>query len=270
MQIDWRILCGPAIVAAMAPLAIMTDRHFTVAPGLAPLLVCIVAFATSFSGIVSGLISAAVAVSLATPFLQSAGLGLLDRTDTASLMVFAISAFGTAIITGLLRRQTLRAFARERSEQAMAKRLATALDQIDIGIVLLDANTRAEFINRSFRDNFALPDEKADSKPPFVALMYHGRDTRAYQLPDDELNAFVARRTEMIRAGDSTPLILRLANGKVLRLVCTPLPDGGRMLSYTPVTDMVRASDDLTKKDHYLSLRGGGQFQSPAALRAAE
>ncbi|KAH2812057.1 hypothetical protein KXV85_005224, partial [Aspergillus fumigatus] len=38
------------------------------------------------------------------------------------------------------------------------------------GIVLLGADTRAEFINRAFRDYFALPDEIADSQPPFIAL----------------------------------------------------------------------------------------------------
>ena len=109
--------------------------------------------------------------------------------------------------------------------------------------MLLDADTRAEFINRAFRDYFALPDEKADSKPPFIALMYHGRDTGAYELPEDELSAFIAQRTEMMRSGDSTPININLADGQVLRFCCTALPDGGRMLSYTPVTDLVRYSD---------------------------
>jgi hypothetical protein len=106
--------------------------------------------------------------------------------------------------------------------------------------VLLDADTRAEFINRAFRDYFKLSDEQADSKPPFIALMYHGRDTGAWQLPEDELSAFIAKRTEMIRTGDSTPINIDLADGQVLRFICTALPDGGRMLSYTPVTDLVR------------------------------
>ena len=97
----------------------------------------------------------------------------------------------------------------------------------------LDADTRAEFINRAFRDYFSLPDEKADSKPPFIALMYHGRDTGAFELPEDELNAFIARRTEMMRSGDTTPININLADGQVLRFSCTALPDGGRMLSYS-------------------------------------
>jgi PAS domain-containing protein len=135
--------------------------------------------------------------------------------------------------------------------------LSAALDQVDIGIVLLDSATRAEFINRAFRDYFSLPDEKADSRPPFIALMYHGRDTGAYELPEEELSAFIARHTEMMRSGDSTPINIDLADGQVLRFSCTALPDGGRMLSYTPVTDLVRHSDDPCNADYCQSRRRG-------------
>ena len=148
--------------------------------------------------------------------------------------------------------------------------LAAALDEVDIGIVLLDTDTRAEFINRAFRNYFALSDAKADSKPPFIALMYHGRDTGAFELPADELNAFIARRMEMMRTGDSTPINLKLRDGKVLRFSCTALPDGGRMLSYTPVTDLVRRTDDPANADYYRSLRGGGERGFGPRLHAAE
>ena len=154
--------------------------------------------------------------------------------------------------------------------QSLAARLAAALDQVDIGIVLLDADTRAEFINRAFRDYFALSDAQADSKPPFVALMYHGRDTGAYQLPEDELSEFVAKRIEMMRAGDSTPINLNLADGQVLRFSCTALPDGGRMLSYTPVTDLVRHTDDPARADEYRAQRAGRERHLARLLRAAE
>ena len=184
-------------------------------------------------------------------------------------MLLAITAGGTAVITGMLRQKWIEAFASEQEQHATSARLAAALDQVDIGIVLLDADTRAEFINRAFRDYFALSDEKADSKPPFIALMYHGRDTGAYELPEDELAAFIAKRTEMMRAGDSTPININLADGQVLRFSCTALPDGGRMLSYTPVTDLVRHTDRPENAEYLRSLRMG---QRPLFLekRAAE
>ena len=169
----------------------------------------------------------------------------------------------------LLRQKWVDAFAWERKHHATATRLSAALDQVDIGVVLLDSDTRAEFINRAFRDYFALPDEKADSKPPFIALMYHGRDTGAYELPEDELSAFIAARTEMMRSGDSTPININLADGQVLRFSCTALPDGGRMLSYTPVTDLVRHGDAPGKAEFYRSLRKGRRPPFPDK-RAAE
>lgn len=120
-----------------------------------------------------------------------------------------------------------------------------ALDEVPVGIVLLDSETRAQFINRAFRRMWRLPDEKADQKPPYVALMYHARDTRAFEIPDADIDAYVARRVAMVKSGDATPFNLRLANGEVVRLHCTVLPSGGRMLCYTYVTDIVRYSDEM-------------------------
>jgi diguanylate cyclase (GGDEF)-like protein len=123
--------------------------------------------------------------------------------------------------------------------------LRAALDEVRIGVVLLDRELRAQFINRAFRRMWRLPDSRADSKPPFVALMYHGRDTRAYEIPAAELDAYVAERVEHIKRGDPSPRDVRLTSGEVLRLQCAVLPNGGRMLSYTPVTDIVRHADEM-------------------------
>src|SRR3954452_20540096 len=184
--------------------------------------------------------------------------------------MLALTACGTVGITGLLRKRLVDTFAWERKHHATAERLSAALDQVDFGIVLLDKDTRAEFINRAFRDYFLLSDEKADSKPPFIALMYHGRDTGAYELPEEDLNAFIARRTEMIRGGDSTPINMNLTDGRVLRFSCTALPDGGRMLSYTPVTDLVRRTDDPARAEYFRSLRGSRGRSLARHLRAVE
>ena len=271
MRFDWRAISGPALTTATALIAILVDHHLVAVPNPAPLFVCIVAFAGSLSGLGSGMISAAIAVGCsALFFLNHRATPGYDNADLVRLLMLAMTAAGTAAITGLLRKKLLDAFAWERRHHATAERLSAALDQVDIGIVLLDSDTRAEFINRAFRDYFSLPDEKADSKPPFIALMYHGRDTGAYELPEEELSAFIARRTEMMRAGDSTPININLRDGQVLRFSCTALPDGGRMLSYTPVTDLVRHTDDPASAGYFQSLRGGGDRGLARHLRAAE
>jgi PAS domain-containing protein len=123
--------------------------------------------------------------------------------------------------------------------------LRSALDEIAVGVVLLDSDLRAQFIYRAFRKMWNLPDQIADSRPAFVALMYHGRDTNAYETADPNLDAYIAERVRLVRAGDTTALDLRRTNGEVIRLQCAVLPSGGRLLSYTYVTDIVRHADEL-------------------------
>jgi PAS domain-containing protein len=264
MRIDWRAILGPGLTTAVAVIAFVVDRNVVTVPNPAPLFVCIVALASSTSGFASGLISAIIAVvSSALFFLNHRAAPGYDAHDIARMLLLALTAGGTAVITGMLRQKWIEAFAAEQEQHATAARLAAALDQVDIGIVLLNADTRAEFINRAFRDYFALPDDVADSQPPFIALMYHGRDTGAYELPEDQLAHFIAARTQMMREGDSTPININLADGQVLRFSCTALPDGGRMLSYTPVTDLVRYSDAPARADYYRSLRKGSRPPFP-------
>ncbi|HYW62207.1 MAG TPA: PAS-domain containing protein [Bradyrhizobium sp.] len=269
MQIDRRAICGPTLATAIALIAIVLDRRGAALPDPAPLFVCIVALAASLSGLGSGLASAAIAVAASALLLLAHRATGFEGADLVRLAMLALSAIATATITGLLRRKMRAALSWERARHATAARLASALDQIDIGVVLLDADTRAEFINRAFREYFSLPDAKADARPPFIALMYHGRDTGAYELPEEELSEFIARRTELMRVGDSTPIDINLADGRVLRFSCTVLPDGGRMLSYTPVTDLVRHTDEPAQADYYLSLRNSNRALE-RHLRAAE
>ena len=271
MQFDWRAISGPALTAITALIALATDRLLIAAPNPAPLFVCIVALAGTFSGLRSSVASAAIALaSSALIFSERNTTFGLGTSDLPRLSVLALAVVGTAVITGLLRKRLVDTLVWERRHHATADRLSAALDQVDIGIVLLDSDTRAEFINRAFRQYFSLSDEKADSKPPFIALMYHGRDTGAYELAEEELGAFIARRTEIMRAGDSTPININLSDGQVLRFSCTALPDGGRMLSYTPVTELVRRTDDPAYAEYFRSMRRNGLRGSREDLRAAE
>jgi PAS domain-containing protein len=271
MQFDWRAICGPALSLVAALIALTVDRTLVAVPNPAPLFVCFVAVAGSLSGLGSALSTAVIAVGSSMLFFFNHRITPgFDFSDAVRLSTLAATAAGTAAVTGLLRKRLTDTLAGERRHHATAERLSAALDHVDIGIVLLDSDTRAEFINRAFRHYFSLSDEKADSKPPFIALMYHGRDNGAYELPEEELSAFIAERMEMMRVGDSNPININLRDGEVLRFSCTALPDGGRMLSYIPVTDLVRHTDDPALADYYRSLRGRRRPALVHALRAAE
>jgi diguanylate cyclase (GGDEF)-like protein len=129
------------------------------------------------------------------------------------------------------------------SGQMLALKLA--LDEIPIGVLLLGGDMRAQFMNRAFRMMWNVSDSMAEKKPAFVVLLYHSRDTNAFQKEKPDLDAFAAERIRQVRAGDTTPFDLRRSNGEVIRAQCTVLPNGGRLLTYTSVTDIVRHSDEL-------------------------
>ena len=203
MQIDWRAILGPALTVATVLSALAATHLLSAVPNPAPLFVCIVALAGSFAGLASSLACAALALGSSALFFSSHSMAVsASPADITRLSMLAVALIGTAILTGLLRKRLVGTLAWERRHHATAERLSAALDQVDIGIVLLNSDTRAEFINRAFRQYFALSDEKADSKPPFIALMYHGRDTGSYEMPEDELSTFIAQRTEMMRTGE--------------------------------------------------------------------
>jgi K+-sensing histidine kinase KdpD len=125
MQYDWRAISGPALVTATALIAIVVDRTLVVVPNPAPLFVCIVAFAASLSGLASGMTSAAVAVvGSALFFLNHRATPGYNVSDLVRLAMLAMTAAGTAAITGLLRKRMMDAFAWERRHHATAERLS--------------------------------------------------------------------------------------------------------------------------------------------------
>ena len=146
--------------------------------------------------------------------------------------------------------------------------LRSAMDEIETGVVLLDSDLRSQFINKAFRKMWALPDAVAESKPSYVALMFHGRDIGAYETAAGDMDAYVAGRIAAIRSGDTTPRDVRCTNGEVIRVQCAVLPNGGRMLSYAYVTDIVRHSDELELLRNALDNISEGVMLLDADLKA--
>lgn len=277
-DMSWRRAVGPfATLAAVVGIALV-DRHVTPLQAPGSILVWAIVLSAYFGGLASGLLSTAISLVFATVFLSEPGQLLHFAPEHATcLLILALTAPAIAATVGLLHAREARALrterdAREIIEAANRELLVVrgALDEIADGIVLLDTELRAVFINRAFRRLWRLPDDKADSKPAFIALIYHGRDTQAYAVPREELNEFVAERMAMVRRGDETPLDLRLADGEVIRFKCKVLPGGGRMLSYASVTDLVRQADELHALASTDSLTGVSNRRQFFTLAEAE
>ena len=118
-------------------------------------------------------------------------------------------------------------FARERRHYATAARLRRRSTSSTSASFYSNSDTRAEFINRAFR-NGACKFAPRRTRPTSSGPSSRGGIENRPQTPahlrtaggSDALTAFIARRTEMIRSGDSTPINIKLAErqGAALQL----------------------------------------------------
>jgi diguanylate cyclase (GGDEF)-like protein len=125
--------------------------------------------------------------------------------------------------------------------------LRAIVDDLDDGIVVLDQERKILFINRAFRRFWRVPDGVANREQTFVNLMYHGRGIAAYAVSHDRLGDYVAKQMDLIRTGEDRPLNIRLRNGQILQFRCKALSNGGRLLTYGNVSDLVRHADALER-----------------------
>ena len=125
--------------------------------------------------------------------------------------------------------------------------LRAIVDDLDYGIVVLDRERRVQFINRAFRRYWRVPDDWPESRATFIKLMYHCRSASAYAVSHDRLGDYVLKQMSLIRSGEDRPLKIRLASGEVIQFRCKALPDGGRLLTYGNVSDLIRETEALER-----------------------
>ena len=117
--------------------------------------------------------------------------------------------------------------------------LRGALDNVSEGVVLLDRDLNAQFLNRKMRQFWGVTEEQAASRPSYASLIANSPLANKRGMTPDELKAFYAGRVE--RRPRRRATVTGSADHR-----WTPLPrtlfgtkNGGRMLTYCDVTDLV-------------------------------
>ncbi len=123
---------------------------------------------------------------------------------------------------------------------AQISALRLIVDDLDYGIVVLDRERHVQFVNDAFRRFWKIPDGLAESQPTFVKLMYHGRGVETYAVAHERLGDYVAQQLALIRSGEERPLSIELRTGRVLQFRCRALPGGGRLLTYSNISELYR------------------------------
>jgi diguanylate cyclase (GGDEF)-like protein len=123
--------------------------------------------------------------------------------------------------------------------------LTSALDGIRYGIVLLDKDFEARFINRAYYRMFALPPPPSGDTYHLSDLIAHARTSGVYDTAGRAMDDYVRERLALIREGTRSAMQFRVSDGRILNFEAKILPDGGRMITFDDVTGLVQAADKL-------------------------
>jgi diguanylate cyclase (GGDEF)-like protein len=122
--------------------------------------------------------------------------------------------------------------------------LYAALDNVRSGLLLLNKDLRAVYSNPVLHAIFKANSSAQirETKPLYADMLAASAQAAAVDLED-----YVARRLEWVRSGDAKPIDLAMTDGTTMRCHLAVLPDGGRMLIYSDVTDIVRNAKELER-----------------------
>jgi len=110
------------------------------------------------------------------------------------------------------------------------------LDQLSTGVAMFDANHRLTFYNAAYRALWDLPAEFLDQNPADSAVIERLRATR--KLPEEQdFRQWKAQLHEAYRAVEAKEHTWHLPDGRTLRVVTTPNPDGGVTYLFHDVTE---------------------------------
>ncbi|RVA30070.1 PAS domain S-box protein, partial [Mesorhizobium sp. M7D.F.Ca.US.004.03.1.1] len=125
--------------------------------------------------------------------------------------------------------------------------LHTMVDQMPIGVLVLDADMRAEVINRAFYDFWQIDARRAEIGCSFRDLMGASRDVDPYGTDDATWQQHMAEREAEIRAGTAGSRQFPRNDGRTLISSTAPLAGGKRLISYVDVTDMKDREAELAE-----------------------
>jgi diguanylate cyclase (GGDEF)-like protein len=129
----------------------------------------------------------------------------------------------------------------------------SVLDEVESGLIVLDKDFQAQFINRAFYQMWGLPPHFDGSTYNFADIVEHGRLTGLYVTAPGSIEDYVRQRKGR----------LRLSDGRILKFRCKALPDGGRLMTFDDISDFVRTAEllrELAGVDELTKLPNRRQF----------
>ncbi len=136
--------------------------------------------------------------------------------------------------------------------EGQAKLLKLVLDSIKQGIRVFDKDLKLVLANRRVVDDFGYPEAFARVGASYESTVRLSVEAGEYGSGDAE--AMVRERIQLGKAGTTRGSIRRTPNGRYVKKHRDPIPGGGFVSTFTDVTDLARAEEELARKSALLQL----------------
>ncbi|CAN5119233.1 hypothetical protein BH10PSE9_BH10PSE9_01120 [soil metagenome] len=169
-------------------------------------------------------------ISRAMQLLASGGSvetlsGERERKDEIGTLIAAVDGYQASLARG-------RALS-EAAEQER-QRLATAINNMTMGLVMFDGDHRLIIANSRYAEIYQLPARLAQPGTHLNDILDHR--IAAGRFPEDGAEPYVARLNAMIRLGQPVSEVFQFADGRIISVVVQPMHGGGWVSTHEDIT----------------------------------
>lgn len=188
----------------------------------------------------AALLAAAVALLVLALAISGVPLATILAPITApgpliAILLLGLTALGAALALG-----------RERQRR---RRLEDALDLLEHGFALYDADDRLVVCNRAYREIYPRSASRMVPGVRFADLIRYGVEQGEYVEARDDPEAWIAMRLARHEAADGTRMLQPLADGRILEVSEHRTADGSRVGLRVDVTDLERSRRALAESE---------------------
>jgi signal transduction histidine kinase len=140
----------------------------------------------------------------------------------------------------------------ERELEEKSALLETSLDNMDQGLLLFDADLNLELVNRAYLRLFGFTTEQI--KPGMNYSEVLRRLVERGDYPGENGEEVIHRRIADARARRFQRSLHHRSDGTIISVYRKPVPDGGFAITFTDVTNEVRAGEEAKTKSNLLQM----------------
>src|SRR5690554_2361238 len=125
--------------------------------------------------------------------------------------------------------------------------LQASVENIPQGISVIDVDLRLVAWNRRYIAIFDYPEGFIQAGMPVAEILHFNAARGLFGEPNENIETEIEKRLDYLRTGSTYRYQRSQADGMVIELQGSPMPDGGFVTTYTDVTELVKVQEKLKR-----------------------